>query len=274
MNQLINIFQEIKSSFGNLWNTKQRGNSLEIITPFATTSHKFISLFLSFKEGEYIISDGGWIHLGVYENKIDPNNICYNKILFHYQNAYNIQETKNNNEIVFYYRKTINATSVPSLIFDVANFVSAILSASEINNIEVLETETKERFRSNANEFLASFIPKEKVNFKGHLDPEKKIKISAIITKRSSELILVNYITGFNKYNFTNNISRTIMFFEMSSKSEFRNNIVKKVSLIENIASGYNQIDLASYLNHLEVNTDSLLINWSDRINLKQLITN
>ena len=44
---LLEIFTDIKNAFGGLWQTKQRGNSLEIITPYATTNNRFVSVFLS-----------------------------------------------------------------------------------------------------------------------------------------------------------------------------------------------------------------------------------
>ena len=40
---LLDIFTDIKNAFGGLWQTKQRGNSLEIITPYATTNNRYPS---------------------------------------------------------------------------------------------------------------------------------------------------------------------------------------------------------------------------------------
>ena len=55
------IYDDIVSSFGSLWQTKVRGNTLEIITPFASTNHKFVSVFLTKNQDEYIVTDGGWL---------------------------------------------------------------------------------------------------------------------------------------------------------------------------------------------------------------------
>lgn len=272
MNQFSNILQEIQSSFGQLWKSKQRGNSLEIITPFATTSHKFISVFITFQQNEFVISDGGWINQGNYENTFNLDEDSFRKTVFHYQNAYNIQETKSQSDWSFFYKKTTKPKAIPSLVFDIANFISSTVSASEIEYTDIIEKETKERFKTIANDYLLSFIAKDKLNLKGYLDTQKKIKVNAIVTKSNSELILVNYITGSSNYYFTNSISRTIMFFEMADKSDLRNYISKKISLVENIAPGYNPVDIASYLNHLEENTGSTLVNWSERDNLKNII--
>ena len=272
MNNLNKILNEVQIAFGNLWQSKQRGNSLEVITPFATTSHKFISIFISIQGSDFVISDGGWINQGVYENSFNLDEDSFRKTLFHYQNAYNISETKNQADTTFFYKKTNKSVSIPSLVFDMSNFISAIVSASEIEFTEIVEKENKERFKSIANEYLQSFLPKEKLNLKGYLDEQKKIKFNAIITKSSSELILVNYITGSNNYYFTNSITRTTFFFNMATKTELNNHIHRKLAIIEDGAVGYHPEDISSYLNHLESSTNSTLVKWSEKENLKTII--
>ncbi len=76
------IYTDIVNSFGALWNFKEREDTLEIITPFATTSQKFVSIFLTQRDQDYIISDGGWIYEGLYSNSFDRTIDCYNKLYF------------------------------------------------------------------------------------------------------------------------------------------------------------------------------------------------
>jgi hypothetical protein len=82
------IYNDIKNAFGQLWTFKERGKSLEIITPYTTTTQKFISVFLSYKDDEYIVSDGGWIDNGFYENTFNLEDDIYRKIAHHYYNAF------------------------------------------------------------------------------------------------------------------------------------------------------------------------------------------
>ena len=49
------IYSDITNSFGALWQYKERGNTLEIITPFATTNNRFISVFIKQQGNEFII---------------------------------------------------------------------------------------------------------------------------------------------------------------------------------------------------------------------------
>src|SRR4051794_33762418 len=65
-----NEFVEIlRKDFGALRNCRPRGNSIEIITPFSTATQKFISVFITVRDGAFIVSDGGWLvgELALYE---------------------------------------------------------------------------------------------------------------------------------------------------------------------------------------------------------------
>ena len=103
-----NIYKDIVSSFGEIWTYKERGKSLEIITPFATSSQKFISVFLTEREGKYIVSDGGWIMDGVYEVEFALENKCFLKIYEHYLDSFNIKKTvsSNTNNSRYHFYKT------------------------------------------------------------------------------------------------------------------------------------------------------------------------
>src|SRR5688572_14680552 len=126
------IYKDVISSFGELWKFKERDKSLEIITPFATTSQRFVSVFLAERDGEFIVSDGGWVAEGLYDNTFDKDIYCFDKVFSHYQNSFSIKETKNLNGVKVFYKKTENKTSVPSIIFDLSNFISTIVSLTHV----------------------------------------------------------------------------------------------------------------------------------------------
>ena len=46
---------------------RMRGDTLEVITPFATTNDKFVSVFISERKNGYVVTDGGWITNGIYD---------------------------------------------------------------------------------------------------------------------------------------------------------------------------------------------------------------
>src|SRR5438876_803964 len=126
------IYKDILSSFGKLWKYKEREKSLEIITPFATTSQKFVSVFLTKRENEFIVSDGGWIAEGLYDNIFDRNIDCFERVVSYYLDTFNIQEAKNLSSTSVFYKKTEKQISVPSLVFDLANFISTTISLTNV----------------------------------------------------------------------------------------------------------------------------------------------
>ena len=83
------IIEEIIKAFSSLWKIKQRGDSIEIITPVTTSNDSFVSVFLTRRGDEYVVTDGGWIDAGVY-NIDEESNINFNSIVNHFQASYGI----------------------------------------------------------------------------------------------------------------------------------------------------------------------------------------
>lgn len=272
MNTLETLYKDIVTSFGNLWSYKIRGKSIEIITPFATTNHRFISVFLTIQDNYYIVTDGGWIEQGIYDNNFNLDEDCYKKIIMHYQNVFNIKETINSAKTTYFYKKVSNPISIASIVFDMSNFISTIVSLSFVEYTEKEEKETKERFNKKANFYLSQIVDKDNIKFNAPIDDNKKIKFSAIINKSQSELILLNYITGSSDYYFNNSISKTNMMFEMALKTQYSRFIRKKISIIDTEANGYIPQKVNPFLSHLSENTNSIEVNWHEREKLPSLL--
>lgn len=124
-------FTDIKNAFCGLWQSKARGNTLEIITPYATTNNRFVSVFLSKSGNDYIISDGGWLNSGFYEVAISGEP-CVLKVFCHFQKSFGIEQNVNSAGVTYYYLKTTNVKDIPSKLFDLALFIQNIVSISEI----------------------------------------------------------------------------------------------------------------------------------------------
>ncbi len=260
-----NIYTDITKAFGNLWKTKQRGNSLEIITPYATTNNRFISVFLTQQGSDYVITDGGWLKSGIYDVMFSEEN-CFLKVYFHFLNALEIKEVLGKNKQTYYYLKTENAIDIPSKVFDLAMFIQNMVSVCEIEFSDKKETETNERFQSKVNEYLKQSLDIEKLNLNAFLDPNKKeLKFNAIFNNTPSTFSLINYITGSSNHYYTNSISKANMLFEMADNTDYKSCIKQKISIIDTEADGYNEAKIASYLYHLEHHTKSKLVNWFER---------
>lgn len=266
------IYSDIIKSFDTLWNFKVRGNTLEIITPFASTNHKFISVFLTFRENSYIVSDGGWIESSEYDTILNKDDDAISRLLYHYMSSFHIIET-NGNGVTQYYKKTSDKLMVSSIVFDMSNFISSVVSVSSIEFTDAKEVEARKLFQKTANSYISSFVQKANIDFQGYIDNEKLIKVNAIFKcSNRSKLILLNYITGTNQTSFNNSIFKTDMIFGMANRSVYKDHIKKRVALVNNNAPGYIPIKSNHYLNFLIETTDSIQVNWTERERLSNIL--
>ena len=77
------LFERIKKAYDSLWRVRVLGESLEIVTPMVTANDFFVTVFVTKRGGEYIVTDGGWISSGNYDCEIDFSQKTYQK-LFQY----------------------------------------------------------------------------------------------------------------------------------------------------------------------------------------------
>jgi hypothetical protein len=256
-------YTEILSSFGSLWKFKERGKTLEIITPFSTTNNRFVSVFLTQREDTFIVSDGGWINTSTYDNVLNIDDDCFEKLFYHYSHHYEIEETTTGG-IKYYFKRTTNPKMISSLVLDVANFISGIVSASLIPFTEEKEKEEKERFAKQVNNFLST-LPNRVIKFNTEISSNiKNIKFNAVV-REGVNLTLLNYVTGSSVSYFINSISKSNMIFEIADKSEVNTLIKKKVSIINNLAGGFKQDKLYPYLTQLENNSKTPPVLWSEK---------
>lgn len=270
---LQSIFTEIKNSFGGLWQTKERGQSLEIITPYATTNSKFISVFLSMQGNDFVISDGGWINSGIYENTPQNDEGCFLKVFYHYLHSFDIKEIETPEGVTYYYIKASAAIDVPAKVLALSSFVQSVVSVSEISFEDKAEKETKARFVSKANEYLKSIVSADKLKLNRYINEQKKeIRFNAIFYKTQSSLTLINYITGSSNSHFANSIFKANTLFEMAEGTNAKDYIHDKISFVDTSAAGYAQEKLAHFLLHLENHTGSRIVNWSEKEKLQSIL--
>ncbi len=266
------IYKDVVNSFGSLWNYKVRGQTLEIISPYATTNNKFVSVFLTCRNEEFIVSDAGWLNSEEYDIMMPIEEDAFLKILLYYQNSFNVKKA-NGNGVDYFYKKTSNEFAVPSLVFDMSNFISSIISISNVEFFEINELESRKRFQRDANNFILSIAPKDNLKINEFLDENKSIKLNAIYTcNNKSNFVLFNYITGTNKNSFNNSIFKTDMIFGMANKSKYQRVIKYKIALINDKADGYFPSKSNHYLSYLKDYTKCEQIPWSLKDSIKAFL--
>src|SRR5690349_18316430 len=124
------ITEIVKSDFGALWNCRQRGNSLEIITPFSTTTQKFVSVFITYRDGAFVVSDGGWLsgELDLYEIP-EVDGIDCDLHLEFFGHAFGIKSLiSGENGEKFFYKKAANEKLLSNAVYDLSNFLSSVIN--------------------------------------------------------------------------------------------------------------------------------------------------
>lgn len=265
------IFENIKKSFCNLWKSRYRGTTLEIITPYATSNNRFVSVFLSTRGNDFIISDGGWIGSNGYDTEFNDDE-SFIRSLSHFKESFDIKEVESPDGVPYFYVKTDNPIELPSKILDISMFIQNVISLSEISFEDKEEKIAKQRFLKEANDFLKNILENEKLKINGNLDKNIKVRFNAIYTIKPNEIALINYVTGSNPYHFTNSIAKTSTYFQMADDSKYKQFISSKISLIDDTANGFLPQKIDSLLSHLKNHTGSTLVNWSEKDRIASLL--
>jgi len=266
----IEIFQDIKNTFGDLWKYKERGNSLEIITPYATTNNSFVSVFFTIRNGEYVFSDGGWLDAGEYGFPLNDDQ-CFQKLFDNFQDAFSVMQTASKDGTSYYYTKTKNLIDIPSRLFDITLFIQGVINAAAIEFSEEKENSVKKRFVSKANHFLKDNFDDEKLQINAYLIPDNsELKFNAIFNDTKNTMILINYVTGSTPNYFLTSIYKTNFMFEMADSSFQKEFIKNKITFLDDNADGFDYEKTANSLYHLQYHTGSEIVKWSEG---KRLLT-
>jgi len=269
---LAELFNAIKKSFCGLISYKARpGNVLEIITAFTTLNSKFVSVFLKYENGRFIVTDGGWIQSNYYENPIhEESEEIIKRIVMSFQLSYDIKITQDKTGLIYYYKVCNEASQVASCVFDLANFIVGTINAHCLHFKDEREERERDTFRKDANGFLKTNYG-DNVKLSQALDDLKSIRFNAIVNKRS-QLYLITYITGSTPYYFDNDLRKTIVNFELTERSKYNNIIQEKISIINNRSEGYQPDRVGSMMDLLREKSTRPPINWTDKERLLELV--
>lgn len=264
------LFREVERDYAGLWDFKFRGATLEIVTPHSTISDKFVSVFLTERDGIYVISDGGYLHINEYvENEDIKSNRCYNNAFAHFERYYKVLRVSDRNGKVIFYTKTANRTLVSSLIHDMASFITGVANAQHMTLETDQEIVTRQRFAKAAGTYIYESFPGRRIQIGQELRPGDRIRFSMGIW-RETRVNLIQFVTGYDAYHFDNSMAKATMNFLAVNGSALEPAVQNRISLIDTTARGYGAGGNSSYTNLLR-NTSSLLF-WDQRQELVDLV--
>lgn len=266
------IVELIKQSFNALWQVKGYDRTIEIITPFITTNDCFVSVFLTERNGYFIITDGGWIDENYYNNFFDSDDEYYLKLFVYYKDQYSVLETESGGRI-YYYKKVDNKKMVPNLILEMSNFISTIISSSFVKFQENKDKDLQKRFGSEVNDYIYSISNNKKnLHFNGVIDSRfRDIKFNAVLTTNDRHT-LINYVTGTSDFYFRGSIGRSNMNFQLINRTPIKNKIKKRITVVNDQASGYKIDRLKQYLELISSEAESEIINWSEKTKMLECV--
>ncbi|WP_210521326.1 hypothetical protein [Hymenobacter terricola] len=263
------LFHRVRQDYGQLWDVKLRGKTLEIITPHSTTTDKFVSVFLVAQGDDFVVSDGGFLSHGNYTETDMGESVCYNRMVEHLEDHYAIKQVMDTVGTVIYYKKTNQAERVSSLVLDVASFIVGAVNASQVPFVPATETAARRRFTGQANSYMREVFARREVKFNSQVTEDIKTKYSAILRHRT-KVSLVNYVTGSDEYYFSNSISKANMGFELLEGTMVSTLIKHRVALVDDVSTGYQAGAFAGHLRVLRKTCPVVL--WSQKDELHTIL--
>lgn len=251
----------IQADYGALWHCFQRGNTLEIVTPYLYPNKSFVSVFITTRGEKIIVADGG--HLEDLIQAANADGALHNSVLDNFLDTYKTQKLQQAGKI-FYYKDCDALKLVPSIIFDLCNFIVSVSSASLLATPED-ESKSSASFRREADNYLRGLVADRRtIVFNQNLEQAPEARFSAIITA-SSRLWLVPYLTGCDLRYFTMSMSNAIVNIELARASSLNPHIAAIIPLIDSKARGYEPMKLRNRVEKLEEVASCKAVSWAER---------
>ena len=263
-----NLFESIKETYNSLWHVKVLGDSLEIVTPMVTTSDSFVSVFVTKRGDDYVITDGGWISAGYYEQDGDNQGKAYQKLFQYFIDNYDIHQTIGHGRTL-YYKKVRDKVLVVNAVFELSHFISAVVSGANIQ----FQTDKKETaFRKSVRGFLLQEFEEGTFKFGQRLTPSSSIEFGAS-SNFGGKLQLLNIVTGSNPGYYRDSLCRSNMCFDYARSIADRLRINKTIAILDDTTPNvYNSPSVREFIRLSQKRAGNLLLPWSDRSLLSNLL--
>lgn len=262
------IFNNIVSSFQSLWKMKNYGTTIEIITPQATMNDNFVSVFITRRGSEYIVTDGGWVEAGMYDCEPDHTNLTYQRIFNYFIGKMDIQTTEAKGQ-KYYYKKITEERFIPNLVFDMSQFVSSVISCMSYPLIPEKATNT---FKRRVRTFLNKEFGEENMEYDRPLSPNVTVKFSAIKRENDGAKV-INIVSGATSSVYANALCRSNSNFQYIKSKHEALGVKKTVTLLDDGKKGMLDNPLVKpYYELLQESVGSEVVLWSSHKQLLNIV--
>lgn len=221
------LFAEIRSDFSSLWESRVLGDTLEVITPYSTIAGDVISVFITIRNNQYIITDGARVDAmaksqGVKIIERKGYHLC------DMITRLSISEFRSecSDSLIYRLKKTDDLSLVSSYVYDMIHFIDSMANAIMLESFFSGEDDLIARkFSKKVNDVLrykVNMVPK--VTRQIDLFKNKSARAlqfsSALIHKTRDSLWLGMCINGSNYSNFIRSVQRAEFGFNHARDTE------------------------------------------------------
>jgi len=233
---LESLFEDIKSDFSSLWTCKQRGESVEIVTPYMDLHSEAIVVYLTKRGNRYIVTDGGRVGSVAEKEEIDLSerkNIHYSDLLEYYE----VLRSEHDNR-TFCYKSSDSVEMLSSLIYDIVHFHKALVDAIYLESL-FSDGEAREKyFGTVVKDIVRQKIAEESKNKKRyeliHLDELNGLQFNSLVLEKDTQTIWSSMaIYGKDMRGLRNSVQRAQYGFDYVKKN-FSGNM-KMAAVIDEI---------------------------------------
>lgn len=263
------IYNDIVNSFQALWKMKNYGDTLEIITPQATLNDCFVSVFITRRGNDYVVTDGGWIEAGLYDCVPEHDNAAYQRLFRFYVKEIGVCQTEGQGRL-FYYKKIADKHLIPNLVFDMSRFVTSVINA---NVIPLAPEKEQNTFKRRVRTYLNNEFGNDVMEYDRPLKPDMGIKFSAI--KRDNDgAKLINFVSGSTHTNYANSLCRSNTNFQMIASRREELRIKRTITLLDDRkVEVLNAPLIKPYVDYLRDDKSNEIVFWSNHQQLREIVS-
>lgn len=257
----------LQRDFNALWGCKQLGDTLEITTPYLLPDSSLVSLFLTERNGRFIVCDGGAVHDTLEEYCSLPADEVAAE-LSSMISKFRMKEGSSDGRPL-YFKECSDPKLISSLAFDVANFAvmatSSLVSASGEPTMPV-----ESRFETRADRFLRSIVP-EGFAFSPREIPEiPNVRFGAVLNHRS-QFWIFSFVSGSNPTYFRRAVCDTAISFKLAWESRLASRIKHTIPVVNTDSPGYVVEKIGRQLDELKKLSRETFVPWDSRNTLNQM---
>ncbi len=261
----MDIYKYLIDHLCQMYGYNLRGDTLEIYTNHTTVNNKIVSVFVRENNGNFIVSDGGWIDEGQYGYMPDDQETEITEYLWSYFiDTYKIEKLLHpDTGTVYYYRKS-DKKHLAFVVFEMSEFIQSMINAMQLQYREKEVRDEKVKFTKKVNEYLKKQVKQENLQLLYRYN--NTIRFNALI-KTENNQYLINYVTGANSGYYNKNLADTAVKFQMLNGNPFN-----KIVVLNDETDGYVPHKSQRYIDFLSSEVGADIVKWTQKEQLSEIL--